>query len=162
MNSYKITISQNDLPFVLSAITLRAEIIQDSIRLEIKEIEEEAKRKEEEARRAALPDPFESFVQKIEAADFGGNEVRKKLVAEAKQSIEVPKEVLQVSKAQLKHAEAMATKRVPNKQKQAILLRFFKGKESKNWSTAEIARQANVSYATAHKARKAFEERKSK
>lgn len=136
MNSYKITISQNDLPFLLSAITLRAEIIQDSIRLEIKEIEEEAKRKADEARRAALPDPF--------------------------QPIEVAKEVLQVSKAQLKHAEAMATKRVPNKQKQAILLRFFKGKESKNWSTAEIARQANVSYATAHKARKAFEQRKSK
>ncbi len=134
MDTYNIYITQADLPYVIEAIGLRAVTIQESIRSQVKileeqhrrQIEDQQRRKAEEERRAAMPDPFEP------APTF------QELIATAQ-----PKE-----------------KQPSRKQKRATLMRILKGKGAADLSTAEISRRAGVSYVTAAKARKAFAPKK--
>lgn len=141
MDTYNIYITQADLPYVIEAIGLRAVTIQESIRSQVKileeqhrrQIEDQQRRKAEEERRAAMPDPFE------QTPTF--------------------QELIEVSKAQVEHAKAVE-KQPSRKQKRATLMRVLKGKGAADLSTAEIARRAGVSYVTAMKARKAFAPKK--
>jgi len=132
MSTYNLLVHQQDIGFLLEAIDLRARFLKDMIVHEIQAVEEERARKRDAERRAALPDPLA-------------------------EPIVVPKEVTQVTPAQVEHAEAIEPSR---KQKRATLMRIIKGKNAAELSTAEIARRAGVSYVTAHKARKAFAPKK--
>ena len=145
MKTYQISISAADLPYVMEAITLRAMTLHQSIQNQIIALEEEDRKRQDEARRAALPDPFDEPI--------------------------VPKELLPA--AQIKHAEDLekhvisdvdkATEKkapVSRKYKRAMLMRVLKSKNAADLSTAEIARRAGVSYVTAHKARAAFKKGK--
>ncbi len=128
--NYNISISQADLPYVIEAIGLRAMTIQESIRAQVRAEEEARIRKADEERRAALPDPFDD------------------------KPIIVPptfKEVVETSKAQTIHADAVA--KPSRKEKRAALMRVLKSKGAADLTTAEIARRAGVSYVTAMKAR---------
>ena len=58
--NYQLTITKSDLPYVIEAIGLRAATLQESLRMQARDIEEQERRKADEARRAAMPDPFQA------------------------------------------------------------------------------------------------------
>lgn len=142
MKTYQISISSADLPYVMEAITLRALTLQQSINNQIVAFEEAERKRQDEARRAALPDPFENDM------DIPVTKV------ELTKPIIVPKAPTDISE----HIKEVA--KVSRKQKRAALMRILKAKSSADLSTAEIARRAGVSYVTAHKARAAFAPKK--
>lgn len=148
MKSYTLIVKKEDFPYIVAAIALRAEVLQDSLRLQMHELEEKERRQAEEAMRAKLPDPFDDDM-KIPA---------KKVELNLSKPIIVPKQLTEVTPAQEKHAKAMEP--VSRKAKRAALMRILKAKGSADLSTAEIARRAGVSYVTAHKARAAFAPKK--
>lgn len=63
--NYQLTITKSDLPYVIEAIGLRAATLQESLRMQARDIEEQERRKAEEARRAAMPDPFQEQANTI-------------------------------------------------------------------------------------------------
>lgn len=139
MSTYNILVHEQDVGFLIEAIDLRARFLKDMIRADVQAINEERARQRDAERRAALPDPFEQD-----------------------KPIIVPKEVIEVSPAQVVHAEAASKDiaRGSRKAKRAALMRILKSKGSAELTTAEIARRAGVSYVTAHKARAAFAPKK--
>lgn len=130
MSTYQLLVHQQDIGFLLEAIDLRARFLKDMIQQDVRATDEERarqrdaeqRRKEDEARRAAMPDPFETQI------------IVKPDPAPAK----VP----------------------TRKQKRVAMIKLIKSSAAEDLTTAEIARRAGVSYATAHKARKAFAPKK--
>lgn len=137
MKSYNLIVKKEDFSYIVAAIALRAEVLQDSLRLQMHELEEKERRQAEEAIRAKLPDPFDDDL----------SIPQKKM--ETNKPIVVPKAAPQIEKPA-----------ASRKQKRAALMRILKSKGSADLSTAEIARRAGVSYVTAHKARAAFAPKK--
>ncbi len=60
MNNYHLSFVETDIPYIIEAIGLRSIMLQESIRMQVKNIEETRRRDADAERRAALPDPFDA------------------------------------------------------------------------------------------------------
>ncbi len=139
MNTYQLVVHQQDVGFLLEAIDLRARFLRDMSPQDVRATDEERarqrdaeqRRQEEEARREALPDPFD---EPFDDPFIPDDQIEVKLLAPEK-------------------------KVISRKAKRYNLLRILRSKNAAELTTAEISRRAGVSYVTAAKARRAFEKK---
>lgn len=134
--NYQLSITKADLPYVIEAIGLRAATLQESLRMQARDIEEQERRKAEEARRAAMPDPLKPIEAIIEKAEQKMAEI-------------TPEETNKIRKAMVKTIAKPSLA-----ERRETLQKMLADKMMKDWSTAAIARACGMSYVAVANARK--------